>query len=148
MYVQSILDTKGSKVVTTHPGETIAATARLLTENRIGAALVLNGPGDGNGQVVGVISERDIVAGMAKYGTRVTEMTVADLMTREVLLCRPNDSIADIMAVMTARRVRHLPVIEGDRLVGIVSIGDMVKHRLDEAAMEVDSLRQYVLAGR
>lgn len=144
MYVQSILDRKGAEIVTTCPEETIAATARLLNEHRIGAVLVL----DSAEHVAGVISERDIVSGMAKHGAGVAEMTVADLMTRDVLLCRPTDTIEDITAIMTARRVRHLPVLEDDRLVGIVSIGDVVKQRLDEAALEVDSLRQYVLAGR
>jgi len=75
-------------------------------------------------------------------------MKVSDLMTRDVVLCRPTDTIEDIMTVMTGRRIRHLPVVEEDRLVGIVSIGDVVKQRLDETAMEMDSLRQYVLAGR
>ncbi|WP_119458969.1 CBS domain-containing protein [Rhodospirillaceae bacterium SYSU D60014] len=144
MYVQSILDRKGAEIVTTRPEETIAATARLLSEHRIGAVLVL----DGSGHVAGVISERDIVSGMAKHGAGVAAMTVADLMTRDVLLCRPTDTIEEITAIMTARRVRHLPVLEDDQLVGIVSIGDVVKQRLDETALEVDSLRQYVLAGR
>lgn len=144
MYVQSILDRKGAEVVTTRAEESIAATARLLTQYRIGAVLVL----DDAGQVAGVISERDIVSGLAKHGVGVGAMTVADLMTRDVLRCRPTDTIEDIMGIMTARRVRHLPVVEDDRLVGIVSIGDIVKRRLDETASEMDSLRQYVLAGR
>jgi CBS domain-containing protein len=151
MYVQSILDTKGSEVVTTRPEETIAATARLLAKHRIGAVLVLSGDagdGDDGRRVIGVISERDIVAGMAAHGPGVADMKVSDLMTRDVVLCRPTDTIEDIMTVMTGRRIRHLPVVEEDRLVGIVSIGDVVKQRLDETAMEMDSLRQYVLSGR
>ncbi|MEX0815793.1 MAG: CBS domain-containing protein [Dongiaceae bacterium] len=144
MYVQTILGTKGSKVVTTRPGETIEATSRLLTANKIGAVIVV----DEAGKVVGVISERDILGAMAAHGARVTAMLVEELMTRDVLTCRPGDTIAEIMAVMTTRRVRHLPVVEGDKLLGVVSIGDVVKHRLDEAALEVDSMRQYVLSAR
>ena len=144
MYVQTILGTKGSKVVTTRPGETIEATSRLLTANKIGAVIVA----DEAGKLVGVISERDIVGAMAAHGARVAAMRVEELMTRDVLTCRPSDTISEIMAVMTARRVRHLPVIEDDKLLGIVSIGDVVKHRLDEAALEVDSMRQYVQSVR
>jgi len=144
VYVQTILGTKGSKVVTTRPGETIEATSRLLTANKIGAVIVA----DEAGKVVGVISERDIVGAMAAHGARVAAMRVEELMTRDVLTCRPSDTISEIMAVMTARRVRHLPVIEDDKLLGIVSIGDVVKHRLDEAALEVDSMRQYVQSVR
>ena len=144
MHVQAILGTKGSKVVTTRPGETIEATSRLLTANKIGAVIVT----DESDKVVGVISERDIVGAMAAHGARVTAMRVEELMTRDVLTCRPSDTVAEIMAVMTARRIRHLPVLEGDRLLGIVSIGDVVKRRLDEAALEVDSMRQYVQSVR
>jgi CBS domain-containing protein len=144
MYVRDILATKGSRVFTTQPGATIAATTRLLAQHRIGAVLVT----DEQEQVVGIISERDIVSGLAANGGNVMQMTVADLMTRDVLRCQPDDTIADIMGVMTARRVRHLPVIEDGRLAGLVSIGDVVKHRLDETKLEVDSLRDYVLAAR
>ena len=144
MYVQTILGTKGSKVVTTRPGETIEATSRLLTANKIGAVIVT----DESDKVVGVISERDIVAAMAAHGARVAGMRVEELMTRDVVTCRTSDTVAEIMAVMTARRIRHLPVIDGDKLLGVVSIGDVVKHRLDEAVLEVDSMRQYVQSVR
>jgi len=144
MNVQVILDGKGSNVVTTRPDVTIADVSRLLHTRRIGAAPVLDAAGD----LVGIISERDIVAGLATYGPEVGEMTVRRLMTQDVLHCHPSDGISEIMAIMTNRRVRHLPVIEDGRLRGLVSIGDVVKARLDEAALEVDSLRQYVLEGR
>ncbi len=144
MHVQAILRAKGDRVVTTGPGATIAETARLLADRRIGALVVL----DGDGTIMGVISERDIVTGLAAHGERVTGMRVAELMTRDVAHCPPDATIEDVMAMMTNRRVRHLPVVEDGRLHGIVSIGDVVKSRLDEAALEVDSLRQYVLAGR
>ena len=144
MHVQGILESKGARVVTSRAGETIAATAQLLASHNIGAVVVL----DDSDRIVGIISERDLVRGLAASGPSVAGQKVADHMSREVLTCRPTDTIEDIMAVMTARRVRHLPVVEDGRLLGIASIGDVVKHRLDEAALEVDSLRQYVLAGR
>lgn len=143
MYVRDILSDKGSRVTTTRPDATIAATCSLLTQHRIGAVLVTNA-GD---EMVGIISERDIVRGFSAHGAAVAEMTVADLMTRDVRSCSPDDTIADIMGVMTTARIRHLPVLDGDHLTGIVSIGDIVKYRLDEAKLEVESLRDYVLAG-
>lgn len=144
MHVQAILEGKGTRVVTIGPQATAAEAARLLTDNRIGAVVVLAG----SGEVAGILSERDIVRGFAAHGGSVADLRVAELMSREVLTCRPFDTIDELMAVMTRRRVRHLPVVEDGTLLGIVSIGDVVKHRLDEAALEVDSLRQYVLAGR
>jgi CBS domain-containing protein len=144
MYVRDIIATKGGRVFTTQPGATIAAITRLLAQHRIGAVLVT----DEQEQVVGILSERDIVRGLAAHGSGVVEMSVADLMTRDVLRCQPDDTIADIMGVMTARRIRHLPVMEEGRLAGLVSIGDVVKYRLDETKLEVESLRDYVLAQR
>jgi len=144
MHVRNILDGKGKRVTTLRPETTIAATTRLLAQQRIGAVLVT----DATDNIVGIISERDIVAGLASHGAAVASLVVADLMTRDVLTCNPDDTIADIMAVMTTRRVRHLPVLDGGRLSGIISIGDVVKFRLDEAKLEVESLRDYVLAGR
>jgi CBS domain-containing protein len=144
MHVRNILDTKGNRVTTIRPEATIGATSRLLAEQRIGAALVT----DGTDKIVGILSERDIVGGLARHGAAVAELTVADLMTRDVLTCNPSDTLADIMGVMTARRVRHLPVLDDGRLAGIISIGDVVKYRLDETKLEVDSLRDYVLAAR
>jgi CBS domain-containing protein len=142
MLVRNILDAKGNRVVTTQPEATIAATSRLLSENRIGAVLVT----DKAGNIAGVLSERDIVRGLAQHGEAVTGRMVADLMTLNVHTCQPGDSIADVMAVMTERRIRHLPVLEDGRLAGMISIGDVVKYRLDETKLEVDSLREYVLA--
>jgi CBS domain-containing protein len=144
MHVRNILDTKGNRVTTIRPEATIAATSRLLAEQRIGAALVT----DAANKIVGILSERDIVGGLARHGAAVAELTVADLMTRDVLTCSPDDTIADIMGVMTTRRVRHLPVLDDGRLAGVISIGDVVKSRLDETKLEVESLRDYVLAGR
>jgi CBS domain-containing protein len=144
MHVQAILEGKGTGVVTIGPQSTTAEAARLLTQNRIGAVVVLAE----SGEVAGILSERDIVRGFAAHGSSVADLPVSELMSRDVLTCHPSDTIDELMAVMTRRRVRHLPVVEDGALLGIISIGDVVKHRLDEAALEVDSLRQYVLAGR
>lgn len=143
MHVQAILGNKGAQIVSMSPQATIHEACRLLAEHRIGAILVLDG-----GRVAGMFSERDVVRAMTEKGGAALDIPVSEVMTRDVLTCKPEDSVDDIMAVMTARRVRHLPVLAEGQLVGIVSIGDVVKHRLDEAALEVDSLREYVLAGR
>ncbi len=144
MHVANILKVKGTDVVTIGPDETVAATARLLNVKGIGAALVC----DASGKVLGVISERDIIRGVAVNGERALEMQVRDLMTSEVIACKPTDTIAEVMKVMTMRRFRHMPVIEDGELKGIISIGDVVKNRIEETEMETRVLRDYVLASR
>ena len=144
MNVQAILETKGRDVVTTRPETSVADVCRLLQRRRIGAVPVV----DGAGAILGIISERDIVGGLAEHGVAVVGLSAGALMSRQVQHCQPEDSIGEIMAVMTNRRVRHLPVIDEGRLCGLISIGDVVKARLDEAALEVDSLRQYVMEAR
>jgi CBS domain-containing protein len=144
MLVRSILQSKGSRVVATRPEASVGETARLMAENNIGAVLVL----DEGGAVAGIISERDIVRDLARHGRSAPDRPVADLMTRTVLHCAPDATIDEVMAVMTEKRVRHLPVIEDGRLVGLVSIGDVVKWRLEETRQEAEALRDYVLAGR
>ena len=139
MHVTEILKNKGTAVFTTAPGESLDATARLLSRKRIGAVLVLDGD-----EVVGIVSERDIVGALAEHGAAALEMKIETIMTREVVSCAPEDSINDLMALMTNRRIRHLPVLSGGKLKGVVSIGDVVKFRLDEAQTEVDALRDYV----
>ncbi len=144
MYVRDILSTKGGRVTTIKPDAKISATSKLLSQHRIGAVLVT----DAADEIVGIISERDIVRGLASHGGSVAELSVTELMTRDVRTCGLGDTIADIMGIMTTLRVRHLPVLDDGKLAGIVSIGDVVKFRLDEAKLEVESLRDYVLAGR
>ena len=143
MHVADILKTKGSNVVTSSADETVAATAQLLNLKRIGAVVVCDAPG----KVIGVISERDIIRGIALNGQRALDMRVGDLMTSDVVVCKPTDTIAGVMQVMTLGRFRHLPVIEDGKLRGIISIGDVVKNRLEETDLEARSLRDYVLAG-
>lgn len=144
MKVANILASKGHAVVTVRPNEKIETVAHRLRLERIGAAVV-----SPNGrQVLGIISEREIVYGMAEYGRAVLEKTAADLMSKSVVTSAPSDTIAAVMQLITHRRVRHLPVLDGDALVGIISIGDVVKHRLDEIEAEANVLRDYAVATR
>ncbi len=142
MHISDILNAKGTEVIATGPAETVAATARLLNYQRIGAVLVR----DAKDNVVGVISERDIIRGIAVNGARALDMEVRELMTREVVSCKPTDTIAEVMRVMTTRRFRHMPVMEDGTLKGMISIGDVVKYRLDESELETRVLRDYVIA--
>jgi CBS domain-containing protein len=147
MFVKNILKGKarGAGIVTVSPEASIAEAAKLLAANRIGALIVT----EADGLIVGILSERDIVRGLAAQENICTTARVCDLMTIAVLTCHEDDTIDSLMQTMTARRIRHLPVVGGDgRLTGIVTIGDVVKSRLDEADMEVDNLRHYVSASR
>lgn len=143
MLVSQILKSKGDLVFTVSPAETLAEAASLLVERRVGAMVVL-GQGD---QVVGIISERDIVRALAAQGAGALTAPVAASMTREVIFAEPTETIDHLMARMTDRRVRHLPVCKGGRLVGIVSIGDLVKAKIAEAETEAQSLKAYIATG-
>ena len=143
MSVQSILGTKGGDIVSVSPKDTIQSAANLLAERRIGAVLVL----DSDRTIAGVLSERDIVRGVAEQGDGCLKLQVGELMTKDVITCTPADSIADIMAKLTDRRIRHLPVVNGGELVGVISIGDVVKHRIAEAEQEAAALRDYISTG-
>jgi len=140
MNVETILRNKGGAVATIAPHATIRDAAALLRRERIGALVVSNG---GN-KVEGILSERDIVHGLADRGATLLDMTVDSLMTRRVFTCTPRDSVGDLMAMMTEHRIRHIPVMTDGVLVGIVSIGDVVKHRLDEMEYETSSLRSFI----
>jgi CBS domain-containing protein len=141
MKVASILKGKGSTVVTVRPEASIAAALQELTDKGIGALVVSN---DGK-SLLGLISERDIVQALARFGTLHLDLRVADVMMRHVVTCREDDLITKVMDLMTRHRVRHLPVVEDGRLRGIVSIGDVVKHRLDELETETNVLREAFL---
>lgn len=143
MIVKAILKQKAnSDVETTFADQTVAEAAKTLHNRRIGALVVMGA--DRN--IVGILSERDIVRGMALHGGKVEGLKVRDLMTSAVLVCGPDDCLDTLMGIMTNKRVRHLPVVEQGGLIGIITIGDVVKSRLDEATMQVDSLRDYVMA--
>jgi CBS domain-containing protein len=138
--VSSILKHKGYDVVTVEPQQTVTWIVEVLAQNRIGAVPVVN---DGR-QLIGIISERDIVRGMSKHAEAVLTLPAHQLMTREVKTCTPEDQLVDIMEVMTLQRIRHLPVVENGELHGIVSIGDVVKRRLEEVQSEAEELRSYI----
>ncbi|MGI9381585.1 MAG: CBS domain-containing protein [Methyloligellaceae bacterium] len=142
MQVKSILKAKGSRVVTVSPLTTIDALAHRLRLENIGAVIVSS---DG-ASVDGIISERDVLRGLAEHGADLLAMSVVDLMTRGVQTCRPDADVKEVMRLMTQKRIRHLPVVDGGRLLGIVSIGDVVKNRLDDMEMEANVLRDYAIA--
>jgi len=137
--VLNIIKHKGSRIVSVRPEATVAQAVAVLHEKRIGAVLVR----DVRGALVGILSERDVVRGIVRYGAAVLEKPIRALMTANVVSCTPRDDVRHVMEVMTMRRVRHLPVTEAGTLKGIISIGDVVKHRLDMAQLEVNVLRDY-----
>lgn len=140
MHVERILALKGNEVISVPIEATVAQAAKIMSDDRIGAVLVR----DDDGFIDGVLSERDIVRGVAQFGARCMEASVAELMSRDVVYCQPEDDIDTIMSVMTERRVRHLPVMRGNHLLGIISIGDVVKFRIEEIENEAAAMRQYI----
>lgn len=140
MNVTSILSAKGSDVTTVAPTATVGEAVRILTELKIGA-LVITGAG---GRITGIVSERDIVHALARHGAGALELPLNDVMTRKVVSCGLNDSIASLMELMTEGKFRHLPVVDSGGLAGIVSIGDVVKTRLAELEYEQSALRDYI----
>ncbi len=142
MNVAAILKAKGSDVVTVSPTATLGEIAVLLSERRIGAVVVMQ-----DRKVLGIVSERDVVKAIARNGAQSLNAPVRDVMTARVVTCGLNDSIDELMDSMTMGRFRHLPVIEDGELAGIVSIGDVVKHRIAETVMETEALRLYIANG-
>ncbi|CAO3430928.1 CBS domain-containing protein [Azospirillum doebereinerae] len=140
MHIAAVLKRKGNRIIAATQADTVAAIAQLLTEHRIGAVLVL----EEDGRPAGILSERDIVRAIARDGAAALSRPAADLMTRELVTGQPTDTVADLMAVMTDRRIRHIPILEDGRIVGVISIGDVVKARIDDAELEVESLRGFV----
>ena len=139
MTVKAILSRKGGDVVTIAPTATLSAAVELLAARRIGA-LVVTGP---DNRVAGVLSERDIVRTLAERGPAALNDNVGAVMTRKVTTCTEADTIAVIMERMTSGKFRHLPVVEQGKLAGVISIGDVVKYRLEEIERESDALREY-----
>jgi CBS domain-containing protein len=138
--VRQILDHKGWGSVVLNEGQTISQVAKFLTAKRIGAAPVV----DERGGLIGMLSERDIMRFVGEFGDDTKTRTAADLMTTLVASCTPESTVLDAMLLMTNKRCRHLPVFENNALVGMVSIGDLVKARLEEAEFEVESMRAYI----
>jgi CBS domain-containing protein len=139
MTVRSILDTKGHQILSVEPDAKLSAAIKTLGERKIGAVLVIS-----QGRVEGILSERDIVRVLGERGAAVLDEPVSAVMTRKVVSCRQSDTVAAIMEMMTLGKFRHLPVIEDDRVVGLISIGDIVKWRVREFELEQEALRDYI----
>ena len=140
MNVAAILKYKGRAVTTAPPGVTLIEVAKRLTQRRIGAIVVV----DACGELVGIVSERDIIRALSEMGPGCLERSVGDVMTRQVVTCQETDTLDELMAMMTQRRFRHLPVVTDGELVGLVSIGDVVKHHVAEIEMEATAMREYI----
>ena len=140
MTVKTILSRKGSDVVTIAPTASLSDAVKLLAERRIGA-LVVTGP---DHRVAGILSERDIVRTLGERGPVALEDNVGAVMTRKVTTCTEADTIVFIMERMTAGKFRHLPVVDQGKLVGVISIGDVVKYRIEEVQHDADALREYI----
>jgi len=144
MKVSDVLQIKGSGVKTIAPDTSARELSVKLHAEQIGAMVVST---DGR-SIDGIVSERDLAYGLAAYGNELPTVTVSRLMAKTIVDCSPDDSINHVMKLMTQRRVRHLPVKEGGRLVGIISIGDVLKHRLNELELEANVMRDYAVAAR
>ena len=143
MIVSHILKDKGSDVFTVSKESSIAEISSLLAEKRIGAIVVT----DQNGAVEGIISERDIVRGLSQFGVSVLEKSADDLMTKNVITRGLSAHIDELMQEMTNSRIRHLPIVDDEKLVGVISIGDVVKNRVGELESEGNMLRDYIATG-
>jgi len=140
MIVNRILSLKGRDVATIEPGQTLSEAARVLAERRIGALLIV----DGRRPVAGIITERDIVRAIAMHGARALEEPVSRFMTEKVLTCTGETSINHVMELMPQQKFRHVPVVEAGSLSGIISIGDVVKLRLEEVEAETQAIKEYI----
>lgn len=143
MTVASILKQKPDRLISVSESASVADVAATLTRENIGAVPVL----DGKGEMIGIFSERDVVRHIAREGVAVLGRAVSTLMTRNVICCAPEDTVESTMALMTTRRFRHLPVRSDGRIIGMISIGDVVKRRVEDAEKEVESLRGYITQG-
>lgn len=141
MLVSQILRSKGDTVFTVTPAETLSAVVALLHSRKVGALVVLDAE-----RVAGIVSERDIVRGVAEGGPAALEKPVSTVMTKDVHYAEPGETVDSLLARMTDRRIRHLPVCQKERLVGIVSIGDLVKSKISEVEAEADGLKAYIAA--
>jgi CBS domain-containing protein len=141
MTVSIILAGKGREVVTIQPNDSLACAVKVLADRRIGAALILGA----DRRIAGILSERDIVRALAERGPAALDEPVSQTMTRKVSTCNESETVSQIMERMTEGKFRHVPVVDQGRLVGIVSIGDVVKHRLGEMERESAAMRDYIL---
>ena len=139
MTVRSILDTKGHQIVSLEPEAKLSAAVKTLAERKIGAVLVMQA-----GRIEGILSERDVVRVLGERGAAVLEEPVNAVMTRKDVHCKQSDTVSAIMEMMTRGKFRHLPVLDGERVVGLISIGDVVKWRVQEYEREQEALREYI----
>ena len=141
MTIASILKTKGGEIVGVPAGMSVQNVVATLHKHRIGAVLVMDGD-----LPIGIVSERDVVKCLHEKGVAILDATAEAIMSSPVVLASPADSVAEAMSIMTERRIRHLPVVDGGRLIGIVSIGDLVKRRIEQAENEAELLKGYISA--
>lgn len=142
MLVNQILKSKGSQVFTCTADESLTSASALLFARSVGAMVVMDGE-----QVVGILSERDVVRAVAQGGAEALRQSVRRFMSAEIIFARLSETVDELMSRMTDRRVRHLPVCEDGRLIGIVSIGDLVKSKIADTVMEAETLKAYIAAG-
>lgn len=140
MNVEQLLSGKGHDVISVQPHRTLAEAIRTLSEKRIGAVVVMGA----DGALVGILSERDIIRALGELGPSALESAVSRSMTSKVVTCRPQTSVDELMEIMTTGRFRHVPVVESGRVTGIVSIGDVVKHRVAAIEAESQAMRDYI----
>lgn len=143
MTVAQILQHKGNNVISVSADATVTEAITLLKQHRIGAVLVT----EGDGAIIGVVSERDVVRALPDSGGALLDQPVSVLMTRDVITCSPKASAELVMSLMTEKRIRHLPVIEGGKLCGMITIGDVVKSRIAESENEAEALKSYIALG-
>ena len=139
MTIGAILSAKGSEVVSIGSADRVADAVALLAEKRIGAVPVID-----DGRVVGIFSERDVVYSIAKVGAAALEARIGDVMTTPAMTVAPDTPVLSGLSLMTKRRIRHLPVVEGVSVIGFVSIGDLVKYRIDRIEAEAAAMRDYI----
>ncbi len=139
MTISAIINSRENDVISVTGAETVASVVQLLADKHIGAVPVIE-----NGMVVGVFSERDVISCLATKGADALALSVADVMTSPAITVDPNLAVLNALSLMTRRRIRHLPVVEGDRLVGFISIGDLVKYRIDRIEAEANAMRDYI----
>ncbi len=143
MNANAILASKGHEVVTIAPEDTLQEAAKVLDARHIGAAVVTNA----NGKVCGVLSERDVARQIARHGAEALNQPIGECMSRNVITASPDDTLDTLLSCMTDRRIRHLPVMENKELVGVISIGDVVKRKIMETEAEAEAMKAYISAG-
>jgi len=140
MTVAAILGDKGKNVISAGPDASLGKIAGILAENRIGAIIIL----EKDGSVCGIASERDVVRQIAQQGKDALDNPISSCMTRKVISCQPDNTIDEVMGIMTKNKFRHIPVMEGNSLVGIISIGDVVKRKIEQAERDAEEMKRYI----